>query len=39
MKWKEEISDKWHANLGGLECVFIKRKDIIFVITVYEEGA
>ncbi len=35
MKWKEENSDKWHANMAGIEYVFIKREDKLFVITVY----
>lgn len=39
MKWKEEKSNKWHANIGGIECVFIKEKDFIYVITIYLEGA
>ena len=39
MKWKENEEEKWHANMGGLECVFVKEEDYIFVITVYTEGA
>ena len=38
MKWKEEDSDKWHASMAGIECVFIKEEDAIFVITVYKDG-
>ena len=38
MKWKEEDSDKWHAGMAGIECVFIKEQDAIFVITVYKEA-
>lgn len=36
MKWKEENNEKWHANMAGTECVFIKSEDKIFVITVYK---
>lgn len=36
MKWKEDDSEKWHANMTGIESVFIKKEDIIFIITVYE---
>ncbi len=38
MKWREKYSEKWHANKAGIECVFIKKGDTIFVITVYENG-
>ena len=38
MKWKEEDNDKWHASMAGIECVFIKKEDKIFVITVYKEA-
>lgn len=38
MKWKEHNADKWHANMAGIECVFIKNNDEIFVITVYKNG-
>ncbi len=38
MKWKEENSDKWHAKMAGIECVFIKEEDSLFVITVYLNG-
>ena len=38
MKWKEEDSDKLHARMAGIECVFIKEEDEIFVITVYKEA-
>ena len=38
MKWKEEDSNKWHASMAGIECVFIKEEDAIFVITVYKEA-
>ena len=36
MKWKEENTEKWHANMSGIECVFIKEDSNIFVITVYK---
>ncbi len=38
MKWKESQSEKWHANRGGIECVFVKDEDIFYVITVYPNG-
>ncbi|HLD15358.1 MAG TPA: hypothetical protein VJB94_02150 [Candidatus Nanoarchaeia archaeon] len=38
MKWKEENTEKWHAQMAGIEGVFIKEKDLIFIITVYKEG-
>lgn len=38
MKWKEKNTEKWHANMVGIECVFLKKDDAIFVITVYENG-
>ena len=37
MKWKED-GDKWHASMAGIECVFIKEEDAIFMITVYKEA-
>ncbi len=37
MKWKNS-NDKWHASFAGLECVFTKDKNYIFVITVYKAG-
>jgi hypothetical protein len=24
MKWKEKNTEKWHANMSGIECVFLK---------------
>ncbi len=36
MKWKEIDNDKWHANMSSIECVFLKKEDVIFIITVYE---
>ena len=38
MKWKEENSEKWHARMGGTECVFIKQDNTLFVVTVYLSG-
>jgi hypothetical protein len=38
MKWKEKGSEKWHANMAGVECVFVKQQDVAFVITVYMNG-
>ena len=31
MKWKEEKSDKWHAQMAGIEVVFIKQLKNIFI--------
>ncbi len=38
MKWKEHDTEKWHARMASIECVFIKREDVIIVITVYPGG-
>jgi len=38
MKWQEDGSDKWHSNMAGIECVFTKKEDTIFVITIYMEA-
>ena len=38
MKWKEEESNKWHAQMTGLEIVFIKQNRDFFVITAYLAG-
>ena len=38
MKWKEENSEKWHAQMIGIEAVFIKQHKDFFVITVYVAG-
>ena len=35
MKWKEEKSNKWHAQMAGIEIVFMKRDEYFFVITAY----
>ena len=37
MKWKEQDTEKWHAYMAGIECVFIKEEDTLFVITVYKD--
>lgn len=38
MKWKEENTNKWHSSMTGIECVFSKEMETIFVITVYAEA-
>lgn len=38
MKWKEENSDKWHAQMAGIEVVFIKQNRDFFIITAYPAG-
>lgn len=38
MKWKEEDSGKWHAQMAGLEVVFIKEEKNIVIITAYLAG-
>lgn len=38
MKWKEEGTEKWHANMGGVEVVFVKSEEVLQVITVYLAG-
>ncbi len=38
MKWNEEQSEKWHARMAGIECVFLKQESSLFVITVYLES-
>ena len=38
MKWKEENKEKWHAQMAGIEVVFIKQLKDIFVITAYLAG-
>jgi len=35
MRWKEKDTEKWHANMAGVECVFMKNEDALFIITVY----
>ncbi len=38
MKWKETENEKWHANMGGMECVFLKKENALFIVTVYRNG-
>ena len=35
MKWQKD--GKWYANMYGVEVVFQKEEEVIFVITVYPE--
>ena len=36
MKWQRD--EKWHASMYGIEIVFQKENDTIFIITIYPEG-
>lgn len=38
MKWKESNSEKWHAQMTGIEVVFMKQEKDIFIITAYFAG-
>lgn len=38
MKWKERGSEKWHAQMAGIEVVFVKQNKDLFVITAYFAG-
>ena len=38
MKWKENNSEKWHAQMAGIEAVFMKQEKDIFIITAYFAG-
>ena len=38
MKWKEKDSEKWHAQMAGLEVVFMKQNKDFFIITAYLAG-
>ncbi len=38
MKWKEQQTEKWHAQMAGLEVVFMREEKNIIVITVYKAG-
>ena len=38
MKWKESNSEKWHAQMAGIEVVFMKQERNIFIITAYFAG-
>lgn len=35
MKWKEKDSEKWHAQMAGIEVVFVKQNKDLIVITAY----
>ncbi|MEK6812925.1 MAG: DUF4258 domain-containing protein [Nanoarchaeota archaeon] len=38
MKWKEHFGKKWHARMYGIECVFEKHENDLYIITVHPEG-
>jgi len=38
MKWKEERSEKWHAQSAGIETVFVKQQNDFVIITAYLAG-
>lgn len=38
MKWKESDSGKWHAQMAGIEVVFIKQNRNLLIITAYLAG-
>lgn len=38
MKWKEEKTNKWHAQLAGIEVVFMKQGNNFVIITAYLAG-
>lgn len=38
MKWKERSSEKWHAQMAGIEIVFMREGKNIFIITAYFAG-
>lgn len=38
MKWREKNSQKWHAQMAGIEVVFMKQSNGIFIITAYLAG-
>lgn len=38
MKWKEEQSEKWHAQLAGIETVFVKQDRDFIIITAHPAG-
>lgn len=35
LKWKEEKTGKWHAQLAGIEVVIVKEEEILCIITAY----
>ena len=38
MKWKEQDNGKWHAQMAGIEAVFLKQDNDFVIITVYLAG-
>ena len=38
MKWKEEKTEKWHAQMASIEVVFIKDNSDYYIITVHPAG-
>lgn len=38
MKWKEKDEEKWHAQMAGIETVFMKEDENWIIITVYRAG-
>ncbi len=38
MKWKEQLVEKWHAQMMGIEVVFTKEDGVVTIITVYRTG-
>lgn len=38
MKWREEDSEKWHAQMSGIEVVFMKQQNNFVIITAYLAG-
>ena len=38
MRWKEGKNEKWHAQMPGLEVVFMKQNGDLFIITLYHAG-
>jgi len=38
MKWKQQQSDKWHAQMAGIEVVFMKNEEMFVIITTYLAG-
>jgi len=37
-KWKEDKCEKWHAQMAGIEIVFIKEDQNFIIITSYLAG-
>ncbi len=38
MKWKEDSREIWHAQMAGIEAIFVKEESNFIVITVYLAG-